>query len=84
MLTKSEREMLIDPFGFNDSQEKVYRRNSYYQYVQLNSRFLCESSIEDIDKMEVFFLLDARNVRGIVNFRAELKYFTPEEGLLNY
>ncbi|GMN43090.1 hypothetical protein TIFTF001_012299 [Ficus carica] len=53
MLTKSEREMLIDPFGFNDSQKKVYRRNSY----NLNDQ-------------------------GFGNFLFELKYFTPEEGLL--
>ncbi|EXB40980.1 hypothetical protein L484_020715 [Morus notabilis] len=93
MLTEPENEMLLDPFGFKNPSDKVFRSNSYKEYRRFNSRFDREGSIEDIDRIKQFFYFERKNIfrRIFERFREmddfemfleELRYFTPEEGLL--
>lgn len=55
LLTEEEKEILIDPFTFNDPSMKAYRRKVYNQSRQFNSRFDREESIEDIHKIPRFY-----------------------------
>lgn len=93
MLTEPENEMLLDPFGFKNPLDKVFRSNAYKEYRRFNSRFDREGSIEDIDRIKQFFYFERKNIimRFFQRFREmddfemfleELRYFTPEEGLL--
>ena len=78
-LTVKERNSLVDPFGCEDPKHNSRRVASHNRYAELNSRFDHKGiSVDDIGRIQQFFTFGSDE---LVNFRHELQFFTPSEGL---